>query len=164
MSSASTAPFSCQTLQVTTALYDTLDAALLVAIRVVAAYVVFWHAVGFLVLYAALTTRPQNPELTERGFTHVADAAFTTVSAFANAGFVLSSTNCFWLRDNPFAYLWLCVVMLAGVTAAPALLRLCFLVGGPRAGPAGWAAGTAHSSWTNCARMHPPSHQNRLAH
>ena len=45
------------------------------------------------VLYAALGVRPENPELTARGYTRYADAAFTTISAFANAGFVLASTN-----------------------------------------------------------------------
>ena len=38
------------------------------------------------VFYAALTTRRQNPELVARGYTLFAEAAFTSVSAFANAG------------------------------------------------------------------------------
>ncbi len=49
-------------------------------------YLLFFHAFGMWVFYAALTTRRQNPELVARGYTLFAEAAFTTVSAFANAG------------------------------------------------------------------------------
>ncbi len=112
-----------ETLHCTVALYDTMDAALLVASKVIfgcveptpsslvlataqlphrtcpsfytptppypsGRYVLCFHAVGMWVFYAALSTRRLNPELEQRGFTMFAEAAFTTVSAFANAGWV----------------------------------------------------------------------------
>ena len=110
------------------ALYDTLDDALKLAWKVFFGYVAGFHVVGMWVLYGGLMIKPHNPELRDRGITVFADAAFSTVSAFGNAGFMIASDNAVYMRDNPFAYCWICVLILAGITLAPFLLRLAFVV------------------------------------
>jgi Trk-type K+ transport system membrane component len=101
-----------------------LEAALRIAWKVVLVYVMVFHVVGVLLLFGALHIKPHNPELVGRGFSRFVDSVFTTVSAFANAGFMLSSDNAAYLKTNPAAYCWICVLILVGATAAPLILRI----------------------------------------
>jgi Trk-type K+ transport system membrane component len=103
--------------------YDLLQESLGLAWKIVMAYVLLFQAIGMWMYFAALSVQPQNPELVGRNITQYADAGFTTVAAFGNAGFMLASNNAVYLKDNPFAYLWICVLILGGATAAPLLLR-----------------------------------------
>ena len=83
--------------------------------------------IGFLIIYAALHSDDEDPELVSRGFSREANAAFLSVSAFNNAGYTLSSQSVFHLRDNPIAYLTLALLIVAGNTMAPVFYRLLII-------------------------------------
>jgi Trk-type K+ transport system membrane component len=108
--------------------YDTLHSALGVFMWVVVGYLVLWHGVGIAVLYGTLSWKPRHPEMVARGYSELAVSSFTTVSAFANVGFTLTSDNAAYLKDNPAAYCWITVLIVVGNTGAPLLLRALLVV------------------------------------
>ncbi|CAM9174728.1 unnamed protein product, partial [Ectocarpus fasciculatus] len=92
---------------------------------VLVCYIVFSILVGILVLYFALQLHPIEPEMQQRGFSALTIAAFHSLSAFANAGFALSSSQMEYYGDNPLFYTTLSVLILLGNTASPIALRWC---------------------------------------
>jgi Trk-type K+ transport system membrane component len=108
--------------------YDTLHSALGVFMWVVVGYLLVWHGVGIAVLYGTLSWKPRHPEMVARGYSELAVSSFTTVSAFSNVGFTLTSDNAAYLKDNPAAYCWITVLIVVGNTGAPLLLRALLVV------------------------------------
>lgn len=88
-------------------------------------YMVISIAVGIVVLYLALQLNPIEPEMQQRGFSPLAIAAFHSLSAFANAGFALSTSQVEYYQNNPLFYTTLSVLILLGNTASPIVLRGC---------------------------------------
>lgn len=94
--------------------------------RVTLYYILLFHIIGISLLYAALQLQENHPELQERHYPRIAYAVFLTVSAFANAGFSLTVDSITYLKNNPTAYVILSLLILAGNTAAPVMLRGIF--------------------------------------
>jgi Trk-type K+ transport system membrane component len=105
--------------------FDQLNDALLVAIWIIASYILVWHILGVTTIMGALSLKPNEPELAARHITNSANAAFLTVSHFANGGFSLSSGSVVYLQDNPLAYMLLCMLIPAGNTMVAIYLRIC---------------------------------------
>eukprot|EP01040_Poterioochromonas_malhamensis_P021849 gene21849-26448_t len=101
-----------------------VDEALGVLGFVALAYYAGMIVTGVLILYAALRLFPLQEELAQRHFSHVDNATFLTISAFANAGLTLTSDNLIGLSHNPCAYVLLTFLIVAGNTAMPIFLRL----------------------------------------
>lgn len=99
--------------------YELQDKAIRFMIIRVVGYALFWIVFGFVSLSLALRLQPREPELVERNIGTVANAAFVTVSAFANAGYTLSSGSCTYWKENPLAYFLLTIVMLVGNNLLP---------------------------------------------
>lgn len=94
--------------------------------KVIIMYFIATHILCITLLTIALYTHPTDPEMVERGYSNFAVAVFTIISAHANAGFTLSSTSATYWSNNPFAYIVICIPILAGNTAAPLFLRWTF--------------------------------------
>jgi Trk-type K+ transport system membrane component len=92
-------------------------------IFVLLAYMLVSISIGVAVLYVALQLHPAEPETAERGFSPLAIAAFHALSAFANAGFTLSSQQVVYYKNNPLYYTTLSFLILLGNTASPIMLR-----------------------------------------
>ena len=67
-------------------------------------------------------------DLYERPKNHLWFSAFTAVSSFNNVGFSILDDNYVQLADKPAALLIMCVLIIAGNTGLPILLRTVFYV------------------------------------
>lgn len=86
-------------------------------------YLLCWIFMGWVYLTFALPLQPLPSELLSRGLTHTDNAAFLSLTSFANAGMTITSDSLMGLQDNPPAFLFLSLAILAGNTAAPIFLR-----------------------------------------
>lgn len=103
--------------------HEQVDDALELLIWLVLVYFLFWILFGSLILFWAFASFPIQPELEQRGFSYFDSAVFLAVNGFGNAGFALTTDNLVGIRDNPAAYLWLTVLIVAGNTGVPIMLR-----------------------------------------
>lgn len=94
-----------------------------VVLFVVIVYLTAWLVIGWLLLWIVLSRLDPLPELEQRGASDAWVSAFTVLSAYANAGFTITSDSLLGWRAAASVYLPLSVLILAGNNAAPILLR-----------------------------------------
>lgn len=92
-------------------------------------YITLVYYVGLIflgtgIVYLALHSRPLQVELAERNISFLDNATFLTISSLANAGLTLTSDNLIGMCDNPYVYVFLTFLILAGNTALPIFLRV----------------------------------------
>eukprot|EP00981_Chlorochromonas_danica_P007261 scaffold1623_cov165-Ochromonas_danica.AAC.13 len=80
--------------------------------------------VGTLAIFGALYIKPLAEELRQRRMDRFAEAGFLSLSAFSNCGLTLTSDSLMGLDNNPTAYVFISVMVLAGNTTLPIFLRL----------------------------------------
>jgi Trk-type K+ transport system membrane component len=84
-----------------------------------------WVFMASFVLYAIMETIYEHiPELEQRNVSPIWANLFLNMAAYTNGGFTITSDSMFQYVDKPGAYLWACVVVLAGNTLAPICLRI----------------------------------------
>ena len=106
--------------------HNKLNDALKLSIGVCVSYLLSWQVLIFVVYYGALHLRPQEPELVERGYSRVQDAAFIVTSAFSNTGLTISSSSVYYIANNPLAYCALMLAIVAGNTCIAPFLYFSF--------------------------------------
>lgn len=107
--------------------FNLLADALYVLTIVILVYLISWLTLGIIFLTIAFSLKPIQPELLQRGFTSFDSAVFTTLAAFSNAGITITSDSLEGIADNPSAYLFISLLIIAGNTALPIFLRLFIL-------------------------------------
>eukprot|EP01038_Epipyxis_sp_PR26KG_P006614 gene6614-9081_t len=83
--------------------------------------------IGGMVIYGALWLRPNQIELTSRGFNRMDSAVFLSITSFCNTGLALTSDNVVGLANNPFVSIILGALVILGNTGLPIILRLILL-------------------------------------
>ena len=106
--------------------HNKLNDALKLSIGVCISYLLSWQVLIFVVYYGALHLHPQEPELVERGYSRVQDAAFVAASAFSNTGLTISSSSVYYIANNPLAYCALMLAIVAGNTCIAPFLYFSF--------------------------------------
>ena len=102
-------------------LYDSL----LVAVGLIVVYMTTICVLGMGCLCVCLSTYPMDPELERRGYSHLHNSFFLSLSAYTNTGATLSSSSMMWYRDKPAVLVIVAVLMLLGNVLFPFMLYLC---------------------------------------
>eukprot|EP00511_Aplanochytrium_stocchinoi_P004548 CAMPEP_0204839746 /NCGR_PEP_ID=MMETSP1346-20131115/35388_1 /ASSEMBLY_ACC=CAM_ASM_000771 /TAXON_ID=215587 /ORGANISM="Aplanochytrium stocchinoi, Strain GSBS06" /LENGTH=483 /DNA_ID=CAMNT_0051976719 /DNA_START=394 /DNA_END=1845 /DNA_ORIENTATION=+ len=100
---------------------------LLIKVIIIYALVFNILSVVFLVSYASTSSKVKS-KLEDLNVTSYSFALFTTVSAFNNAGFSVFSNSLVPFRDDPLVLFVAMVLIVAGNTAFPILLRTTFIL------------------------------------
>lgn len=91
---------------------------------IIATYILFWIFFGTVFLYLSMCSQERTAQLSRRGISNFQDALYLSLSAFTNSGLSLTD-NLVYLSNNHGALATLSLLILAGNTLMPVLLRFC---------------------------------------